>query len=247
MRREHAAHFIERLREARALVLRDAESFHEASTVLEHIGQVRAGKIGKGLKDYESAIVDLASNGYNANKESVRRLFNVVRVARNKAVHDGAFARHLSSRLVELILLLEESIMQTVDRVEDLMVRNPVIAEPWYLISHVRKAMLANSFSNIPVFLTDGDDGKWSLLTDAAIMRFIRSSPTNTDQKKRLTMSVAEAAATKILELTEGHCCPPKTPVSDLLLQLNSYPVLVTEGIDGKDRLLGIITAFDLL
>jgi CBS domain-containing protein len=245
--KDQGVDFLGRLRDARALVLQDAESFHDASTVLEHIGQVCAGKIGNGLKSYETAIVDLATNGDNEKRESVRRLFNVVRVARNKAVHDGAFARHLSSRLVELILLLEESIMQTMDHVEDLMVRNPVTAEPWHLISHVRKAMLANSFSNIPVFLPDGDHGKWKLLTDTAIMRFIRIAPTSAEEKLRLAMSITHAIDQHALELTAAHCCPPDSLVSDLLPHINSHPVLITEKIHGQDRLLGIITAFDFL
>jgi hypothetical protein len=53
--------FLARLRDARALVLRDSESFRETSTVLEHIGQVIGGKIGNGLKDHEAAIVSFVN------------------------------------------------------------------------------------------------------------------------------------------------------------------------------------------
>src|SRR5205085_6871383 len=134
--------FLYRLRAARALILRDSESFGEASTVLEHIGQVVGCKIGIGLKDYEAPIIALAKEADPVEEDAVRRLFNVVREARNKSIHDGAYARHLNSRLVDLLLILEEATMTTMDRVEDLMVRNPVSAEPWHLVSHVRKMML---------------------------------------------------------------------------------------------------------
>lgn len=126
--------FLASLRDAPALVLRDGESFREASTVLEHIGQIVGGKIGNGLKDHEEAIVNLRKRAGQDDEESMRRLFNVVREARNMAVHEGAYARYLNGRLVDLMLLLEEAIM-TMERVEYLMVRTPVAAEPWHLIS----------------------------------------------------------------------------------------------------------------
>ena len=86
--------------------MRDSESFTEASTVLEHIGQVVGGKLGIGLKDHEAVLMGLVRDTDEASEESARRLFNVVREARNKAVHDGSYARHLNSRLVDLLLLL---------------------------------------------------------------------------------------------------------------------------------------------
>ena len=116
----HRVEFLSRLRDARALVLRDGESFREASTVLEHIGQVIGGRIGNGLKDHEEAIVSLAKEAGQTDEASGGRLFHVVREARNKAVHDGAYARHLNGRLLDLLLLLEEAIMTNMDRVEDL-------------------------------------------------------------------------------------------------------------------------------
>ena len=101
------------LRDTRALMLRDAESFHEASTTLEHIGQVIGRSIKNGLSRYEEEIVCLAMEAGNSDFDEAgfRRLFNVVREARNTTVHDGAYARHLSSRLIELYLILEEAIM----------------------------------------------------------------------------------------------------------------------------------------
>jgi len=239
--------FLARLREARALVLRDAESFHQASTVLEHIGQVIGRKMGNGLKDHEADIVGLAKNVANVNEDAVRRLFNVVREARNKAVHDGAYARHLNSRLVDLVLILEQAIMANLDRVEDLMVRNPVFAEPWHLVSHVRKAMLANSFSNIPIFVGEAGSGKWMLLTDTAIMRLIRNEVDKKQQRTRLAMQVDAAIKQRLLEVEPAVCCNGVTSTGELIHKMNERPVLVTEEVHHQERLIGIITAFDLL
>jgi CBS domain-containing protein len=239
--------FLSRLRDARALVLRDSESFREASTVLEHIGQVIGGIIGNGLKDHEAAIVSLAKEAGHADEDSVRRLFNVVREARNKAVHDGAYARHLNGRLVDLLLLLEEAIMTNMDHVEDLMVRNPVSAEPWHLVSHVRKMMLENSFTCIPIFKSKTGKDRWMLLRDATLMHWIRSEPNKRKQKERLAMPVAEAIMNHALAVKGAICCSREASIGELLPRMNDDPTLVTEKIDGEERLLGIITAFDLL
>src|SRR5437899_3056677 len=163
--------------------------------------------MGNGLKDHEAAIVSLAKEAEQTNEESIGRLFNVVREARNKAVHDGAYARHLNGRLLDLLLLLEEAIMTNMDRVEDLMVRNPVSAEPWHLVSHVRKMMLTNSFSWIPIFKGKAGKDRWMLLQDAALMHWIRNEPNKKKQKERLAMPVSVAITDHALELKGAICC----------------------------------------
>jgi CBS domain-containing protein len=239
--------FLARLRVARALVLRDGESFSEASTVLEHIGQVIGAKIGSGLKDYEGAIVGLAKEVAHIEEDSVRRLFNVVREARNKAVHDGAYARHLNGRLVDLLLILEEATMANMDRVDDLMVRNPVFAEPWHLVSHVRKMILTNSFTCIPIYQSHAGKGRWVLIRESALMQWIRSEPNKKKQKDRLALPVSDAIAKHALAVKGAICCSRDASLAEVLSRMNDDPTLVTEKIQGEERLLGIITAFDLL
>jgi CBS-domain-containing membrane protein len=241
------ADFLRRLRAARALILRDAESFGEASTVLEHIGQAIGGRIGKGLKDYEVPILKLAREVHGIEEDSVRRLFNVVREARNRSIHDGAYARHLSSRLVDLLLILEEATMTNMDRVEDLMVRNPVFAESWHLVSYVRQMMLTNSFTWIPIYQRKDGEGRWMLLRDSTLMRWIRLQPIRLKQKERLAIRIEDAITKHALAVNPANCCNPRTSIAELLAQMNDDPTLVTQMIDGEERLLGIITPFDLL
>ena len=133
------------------------------------------------------------------------------------------------------------------DRVEDLMVRTPVFAEPWHLVSHVRKRMLTNSFSWIPIFHGKDESRKWVLLQDAGLMKWIRSDPDKKKQKARLAMPVGEAIADHELAVKDAHRCKPATLIAAILVQMGERPTLVTEKIQGEDRLLGIITAFDLL
>ena len=54
--RKKRAHCLGLLRDARALVLRDAESFHEATTLLEQIGQIDGGAIRIGLGSYKDTL-----------------------------------------------------------------------------------------------------------------------------------------------------------------------------------------------
>src|SRR5438874_2586128 len=182
--------------------------------------------MGNGLNDHEAAIVCLATQAEQTDEESVSRLFNVVREARNKAVHDGAYARHLNGRLVDLLLLLEEAIMTNMNRVEDLMVRNPVSAEPWHLVSHVRKMMLTNSFSCIPIFKSKTGKDRWMLLRDVPLMQWIRNEPNKKKQRERLAMPVGEAIMNHELAVKGAICCLGGMSISDLLKRMNDDPTL---------------------
>jgi len=239
--------FLTRLRTARALVLRDAESFHEAATVLEYIGQVIQRGRGRGLGAYEEQIVALAISDGGAVDADIRRQFNVIREARNDIVHDGAYVRHLSDRLADFLVRLEDAVMCRLRRVGDVMVRNPVTAELWHLITHVRREMLANSFSNIPIYLPGAATPGWHFLTDRAVMRFLTSAPNAQERHDRLgstiECAIANLAAT---ELPPAQILCPDDLIVDVAPRLEHLPALVTDARDGS-RLVGIISPFDLL
>ena len=87
---EQRVEFLRRTREARAIVLRDSESFHLAVCVIEHIGQAIAGAIRNGLKHYEAEILNLIAPHTDHGWDETRPLFNLIRRARNDSVHGGA-------------------------------------------------------------------------------------------------------------------------------------------------------------
>lgn len=149
--REQSTAILAMLRDVRAMVYRDAESFDQAATVLEHIGQILACEVRNGLRRYEREILSLAVLAPRTNSHRSRELFNTVRRARNDSVHAGDFIRHHALRLVELLLILEEALSMNGQVAGDLMVRDPVIAELWHNIARIRRAMLTNSFSYLPV------------------------------------------------------------------------------------------------
>ena len=86
-------------------------------------------------------------------------LYDLVREARNDALHVGAFARHLTRHAIELSLVLEDALMAEAVVARDFMVEGPICASAWQPLSSIRSTMLANSFSYLPVILKLSKDG----------------------------------------------------------------------------------------
>jgi len=237
------AECLARLRDARALILRDAESFHHAALSLEYVGQILCGGVRSGLGRYENELVGLAASTGVCDPDATRRLFHVVREARNMAVHDGAWARHVNTRLVDFILMLEGAIISKMRIAEDIMVRGPIVAESWHMVAHIRRAMLANSFSCLPIVW----HGKWELVCDNSLVPFLHGAANGDDHKRRLGMHIGAAVEAGDVELISAVCLPPTATIEMLVGQMRNFPLLITQEIDGQQRLLGLITSFDLL
>lgn len=234
---------LESLRDSRALILRDSESFHQAAMTLERIGQTLCGQIRNGLGAYENELLELAELGENNESGEAKRLFQTVREARNMAVHEGAWARHLGSRLMDLFLILEQSITSKMKQAQDIMVREPVTTEPWQLVAHIRHAMLANSFSTIPVFV----NASWHIITDLMVMKYLHEVPNKKEHKERLGNQLEKAINDKEIVPEAAECIHPTTKIADLFSAMKTNPKLVTEDGTPKSRLIGILAPFDLL
>jgi hypothetical protein len=132
--RQIAQHFRDELREARAISLKDAEAFEQLIFVFERIGVYLTGSIEnlgryaepltrEALKSPLAQIIPAILPDWHAQFSTV---FEVVRKARNDAMHEGAYARHLTKNAVELALVLEDALMAEAACVRDFMVRDPV-------------------------------------------------------------------------------------------------------------------------
>ena len=236
------------LRTARAAVLRDAEALPEMLFALERVGAVMTGKLGT-LKNYKVELTEVGSRSplalqvpsqHPALHVTFDTLYNLVLLARNEAMHQGAYARHLAQHAVELSLILEDAFMSRSNCISDYMVKSPICAEPWQPVSLVRQQMLTNSFSFLPVLL-DGDD--WMLISDYGLAKLLRTAPG--ERAERLNATLEKAKKEFGLELLEPIRAGQNTSVSDLLLlaSADGRPILVTEA----KRLLGIATPYDLL
>jgi hypothetical protein len=240
--------FCDQLREARENALRDAEAFDGLIHVVERLGSFLFGQIAH-LGRYKPALVQAASHSALAEQIPEQHgnlhipfslLYDLVKDARNDALHQGAFARRLTGHAIELSLILEDALRSSLDSavVSDYMVRSPICAELWQPISFIRQQMLANSFSFLPVSTTQG----WCLISDVQIATYL-GTVTST-RKGRLAHNLNESG----LKLQSAKLCAENTPLDKALrlLEEDQKPLLVHP--DGNPQsIVGIVTPFDLL
>ncbi len=110
--------------------------------------------------------------------------------------------------------------------------------------------MLANSFSYLPV-KTKG--GAWKLVSDVAVMQYLRSFG-DEGRNNRLGQELGELVNSGAIVLLECRCVTPETAIDQVCEVLTNrearpigYPILITQSSGDDQRLLGILTAFDLL
>lgn len=260
MEPQAAMYFRDELRKGRAAVLRDAENFLGIATTLENLGSYvlrestdlvtgrpRALELRKAL----ARVAKSSVMGRELPPElrpyhvSFERALQVFFRARNAAVHEGALARHLTVMAQDIALVLEEALMATATIASELMVRDPVIASSWQPISYVRRTMLLNSFSYLPIWWPKGDEGKWRVLADADLVKYMRRAPSENEERKKLTATVGEAIESGQLEFHNVALIRPDTEVREFSDRIGPLPALIVN--TGNGELLGIVTAFDLL
>ena len=249
--------FYSQLREARAQVLGDAEAYADVVHVIERLGMLLSGRIGD-LGKYEPCVAWLASASPLATEvPELWRSFHtpfalqyrLIRQARNDAMHQGAFARHLAAQSVGIALTLEDALMSRLQSdliVADFMVRTVVTSEFWHPVSYARQQMLSNSYSFLPI---RDEEGHWHLLTDVGIARFLAVS--NQERKRRLAMRIGSAVhkSSDRLHLEPANSCPATTSLADAvgLLGEKNQPVLIYDDEAHRESVIGIVSAFDCL
>jgi predicted transcriptional regulator len=167
-------------------------------------------------------------------------LYNLVRVERNSALHQGAAARRLTNHAIELSLILEGALEKLMEqRVSDFMVRDVVTASRWQPVSFVRLLMLKSSFSYIPVRLTDTDSSSWRLISDFSLAHYLRARPENSSER-----TVGELVDSEEIQLLTVDTVSELDPLDTIVTRVMEKPVLVLS--DAK-VMVGIISAFDIL
>jgi hypothetical protein len=146
--------FRDALRSARAVALSDAEAFDAIVHVLEEIG-IQLARESKGLGVYIEHLVRYGDRSALAADGRLATVLEHLRIARNDAVHVGAFARSLTQHAIEAALILEDALMSGTSRVADFMVPSPVCAHGWQTVGAVRQVFLSNSFSWLPIRVDD--------------------------------------------------------------------------------------------
>ncbi len=256
MNNKIALYFRDEFRLARAAAFRDAESFEEVMFVLERMGSLLNNGIGTGIGSYkdvlqrEAAKSSLAFDVPSEHREyhtPFEQLLDLVKDARNSALHEGSFARHLTAHTIELSLIIEDALMNKSILVSEFMVSDPICACPWQPLSFIRQKMLVNSFSYLPVYTNYRGEKGWWVISDYALAEYLRKVSSKNERKRHLATLLSETLENNTIELSKPHVCSPDCPISDIISQIGSLPILVISE-KGKDLdLLGIVTAFDLL
>ena len=113
-----AQFFRDQLREARESAIRDAEAFDGVIFAIENLGRFLQ-PTAKGLGNLKHCIVDIAHRSPLSFAPEIQirtvctpfeTLFDMVRDARNDAMHQGAHARHLTSHAIAMAIVLEDAL-----------------------------------------------------------------------------------------------------------------------------------------
>jgi len=248
-------HFLNQFRQARAKALSDSEAFHEIIYAVERLGlQITKGQ-AYNLEGYEGELIKLANGSdlaetipkvYRAWHLPFSVLYKIVKTGRNDALHQGAFARHLTDHSIQLLLVLEDALMGSLTCVSDYMVRDPICAFPWQPISFVRQQMLANSFTNLPILRKVDRKKTWYIISDHSVAQYLRSAPYE-QRNSRLATQVGISIEQGHLEIELATTCNPDKKIDDVLGQFQKGKPMLVIDTTASENILGILTPFDLL
>lgn len=235
---------LQTIRNARYAVLANSEDWDSLFHAIENVSRllIPQKQKNKCLKIRLDFLFQIFEKQYNKEeKKNYERLSYLVRDDRNSAMHEGAQARKLVSRLLEYSGLIELGLMRNMSNtIKSYMVTEVTKAEVWHPLRLIRQNMLNNSYSWIPIF----NKGEWYLISDYSVARILKSNSSNREcidsKVEDLWEELRPIKATYIDQETEIDietldCTPAKGPI--LVFEPNGYP----------DRLVGLITAFDLL
>lgn len=249
---KEALYFRDQFKQARAAAFADAEAFQEIVFVIERLGSYLTGKI-LSLRKYKDAVHSVAAMSRLADEipekhhtwhSGFATLYDLVREARNDAFHQGAFVRFVTSSAICLALILEDALMNDATTIGDFMVRDPICASEWQPMSFIRQQMLKNSFTYLPILFPNGTESRWRLVSDYHIASYLRGDD-GKSRNIRLAKTL-ESAVKEGLELEPAHVCHADDTISHALKLSSSKPILVVDK-SNAERLVGIVTPFDLL
>lgn len=244
--RQQLRHFRDEFRAARAAALADAEGYKEPLHALERFGRFLEPS-ARSLWDATDVLSDIATRSCLANDlpqhwpefhSHFRGLLASTRHARNDVMHVGSRARHLTTHAAEVCAILEDALQEDLNTIADYMVRNIVFVESWYPVSELRRRMLENSFTFVPVRPGDGH-GEWRLVGDHHLAQYLGDRQ---GRQKRLSSSVRDATDNG-LGWEAAHLVDAKATLDEVRQDLEQRPILVTT----NDHVVGILAAFDLL
>jgi hypothetical protein len=249
---EAKLYFRDEIRLAIAKAQKDAEGYQDILFTIEKLGMVMSGKI-RDLGKYKDCLSQLVkeSSPREAYVTQLHKwhlpfeeLYDIVREARNDALHSGTVARHLTKNAIRIALILEEALMNDAIFIREFMVRDPTCAYFWQPVGLARQQMLANGFTNLPIFDKRNGHSEWKLLSDFQVAKYLQSRPKN--KKVLLAKTIQDAFLDNELQLLSARTCSQNSKILEVITDFTYLPILVVDDYD-REKLIGILTPFDLL
>jgi CBS domain-containing protein len=238
--------FLRELRNARLGALADAEGWMPLVLSFERLGKFLVNDRKANLSKAKIEICELAASGaarlkvHSDDAIPIELLVKLVIDGRNEEFHGGSAARRFTNQCLELGLQLEDGLTNFLNpmKLKYVMTPNPTCAELDLPLYHARRIMLENSFTWLPL----RHMAKWIGLSDHAIAIY-----TIRDQERYASTikTAIEARVGSNLSFTPLESFDEDQETSEIIEALKDRPVLVKA--KKGDRLVGIVTSFDLL
>ena len=168
------------------------------------------------------------------------RLYDYVTEYRNDIAHTGTEAALAATRTTALTTILLEALLHAgrngdETKISDVMVANPTCAEGWQTLADLRRTMLINDFSVLP--LRQGKCGdKWQVVRAEELAAYLSSN--KTAHKETLCCARGKGLTHFAMVVSEDK------KVKDLD-EKGNFPSTVI--VIRNEDIIGLVTAFDLL
>ena len=226
---------------------------------IERVGQYVSGNPDTALGMAEKSMRRLVKRYARARLDDTglpgvgwKDLYHSVRHARNDLAHTGSEAALAGTRTAALATVLMEALAKAAkenatQRMRDVMVSNPTCAQTWQTLADVRRTMLVNDYSVLP--LRDGDCGaKWMSVRAEDLAGYLS---TGDDFKRRETLGEAIESCDARLLLHGVPALSEEVPIDRVWSESGlELPIVVTRRLGAESEeseIVGIVTAFDLL
>lgn len=232
-----------------------AELLHQIERTAKYV----QGKPHASLWDAEDAMTRFVCRYAPGRIEDTGRhgvgfldLYAKVRDARNDMAHTGTEAALAGARSSTMATVLMEALAVAAERDDgqtmcDVMVSNPTCAHNWQTLADLRRTMLVNDYSILPISDGQCGDRTWACVEDEKLAKHLRDGG-----RGRRTRTLGYERSEECgagMEILEAVAVGEGTTVESVLGK-SRLPVVVTRPVakNAKKRdLVGIVTAFDLL
>ena len=209
------------------------------------------GKAGKAMRTLVKQFAAWAVTETGLPGMSWGKLYQEVLEVRNDIAHTGTEAVLAGTRTTALATVLMDALARVaeegaVTKVRDVMVGDPVCAHRWQTVADVRRTMLVNDFSGLPLS-GEGSESGWKTVTARNLAAYLAM-----DRKTKLGLTLDKALkkGNPPLQLCEAPTAAEKASVWEVLHEAgeeSGLPLIVTRGGSGGPIAVGIVTPFDLL